>query len=93
MIVPLHVENVQVWIAILIEVTERSVATPAFVLQIHRCRHVLEFSAAHVFVQNALLHAFGVQVTRKSVRQSKVKAAAALALRSVTAHIRNKQIQ
>src|SRR4030095_16010452 len=92
-VVALHIQHVQVWKAVLIQVGTGRVATPTPIVQSHLSRYILEFLPSEILVENFALRPVGVQMAPEGVRNSDEVSAGALLVRSVAAHIRNKQVQ
>src|SRR2546430_2621001 len=93
MIRPLHVEDVEVWKAVVVRVDHGGVAAPAEIHQPDFARDVLEPVAAEVVVQNARFGARGVRVTVEGVGPADVIAAGPLLFGGVDADVGDEEVE
>ena len=87
LIVALHVEHVEIGVAVLVQIAERRVAAPAAMLEIHFFGHVLELPAPEIAIENAGFDPFRFEMARKSVRIGQVKTAAPLLVTGINPHV------
>src|SRR6185295_12013181 len=92
MIVALHVEDVEVGIAILVEIHQTRVAAPRAVDEADGGGDVLEAVAAAVVIENAGLRALGVEMAGEGVLVGVVEAAAPLGLPRVFADVDQEEV-
>ena len=92
-VVTLHVEHIELRVAVAIEIDERGIAAPAAVSQAHLFGNLLEPLAVDVAIEEAVLGALGIEMTAEGVLQSDVIAARSLLVDGVDADTGDEQVQ
>ena len=92
-ILPLHVEDIEIRPTVLVHVDNRGITAPAQIHEPDLAGHVLEAVPAQVAVQDAGFRAVGVRVAMEGVRQAHEVTARALRVAGVDTDIGHEQIE